>query len=679
MSAFVGTGNGFVTTWYDQSGNSREATQTTAGNQPKIVSNGVVNIFNSKPCVKFDGADDYIESPYWIGTSNELYFVTQTTDNAFLFPRGQTDFGFVAEQGSTSTQISVYWTTQPQLYVNSALTSPVNRHDVYNLLNGYKLSVHKGANISTNFTYLRFGSFIQNGTFDFNGNLFEWIIYPTLQSSQSSIESNINSYYSIYPNPTSVWNLLNAVYSADTTALSSLKTSLVASYNGESNANDSFGTNNGTAVGGLTYGTGKIGNAFTFNGTNAYATIPDGSFNLTSDFSISFWYYHTATGAQRILYNVAIQTTPTNISKGWEVGMGTIGASNTINFSIAKGITSTYTVWEFTTTTMTLNTWHHVVINRQASTNTFCWINGVAQSYTLRGSGTDITYNPTYHTTQPVSIGCYRFLNGTTGEFMKSGSKLDELNLWNRQLTSTEIAELYNSGNGAQYITDSFYKPTTNNALGTNNGTAQGGLTYGVGKVGTAFQFNGTNASVRFPASSMNFTGDFSISGWVNLSSVYNGTYEATLIVNVTAPSWFINPKGFWVRIVGNSVNFDIWNGTTGVGCNWDDSTGSIVKANSGWIHIVATRKSSTGSKLYVNGVLKASNTSTINPTYNSLYQTPNMGSRYILNSSGSVVNSSVFAPDGTKMDGLSVWQKELTQADVTELYNSGNGKQYPN
>ena len=102
---------------------------------------------------------------------------------------------------------------------------------------------------------------------------------------------------------------------------------------------------------------------------------------------------------------------------------------------------------------MTLNTWHHIVINRQASTNTFCWINGVSQAYTLRGSGIDITYDPTYHTTQPISIGCYRFLNGTTGEFMQSGSKLDELNLWNRQLTSTEIAELYNSGTGKFYPT----------------------------------------------------------------------------------------------------------------------------------------------------------------------------------------------------------------------------------
>jgi len=34
--------DGFVTTWYDQSGDSNNSTQTSASNQPKIVSNGVL-------------------------------------------------------------------------------------------------------------------------------------------------------------------------------------------------------------------------------------------------------------------------------------------------------------------------------------------------------------------------------------------------------------------------------------------------------------------------------------------------------------------------------------------------------------------------------------------------------------------------------------------------------------
>jgi hypothetical protein len=199
LLSFVGVGNGFVSIWYDQTVNNKNATQATAANQPQIVSNGVVNTFNSKPCVKFDGNGDFIESSYVAGTSNEMYFVTQTTDNTFIFPRGAVGMGFIADQGSGNSTISFYSGTQPQLYVNSVLTTPTNRGAVYNALNGYKLSLHKGADISSSFSYLRFGNYNPpSGVYDFNGNLFEWIIYPSLQSSQTSIESNINSYYSIY-------------------------------------------------------------------------------------------------------------------------------------------------------------------------------------------------------------------------------------------------------------------------------------------------------------------------------------------------------------------------------------------------------------------------------------------------------------------------------------------------
>jgi hypothetical protein len=44
LLSFVGAGNGFVTTWYDQTNNSRNATQTTAINQFQIVSSGVLNV-----------------------------------------------------------------------------------------------------------------------------------------------------------------------------------------------------------------------------------------------------------------------------------------------------------------------------------------------------------------------------------------------------------------------------------------------------------------------------------------------------------------------------------------------------------------------------------------------------------------------------------------------------------
>jgi hypothetical protein len=62
LLAFSGVGSGFVTTWYDQSGNANNATQTTAANQPQIVSNGGVVLDNGKATIAFDGGNDNMSS-----------------------------------------------------------------------------------------------------------------------------------------------------------------------------------------------------------------------------------------------------------------------------------------------------------------------------------------------------------------------------------------------------------------------------------------------------------------------------------------------------------------------------------------------------------------------------------------------------------------------------------------
>lgn len=54
LASWVGAGNnGFVVTWYDQSGKGNNFAQATAGSQPQIVSSGSVLTRNSKPVVRF--------------------------------------------------------------------------------------------------------------------------------------------------------------------------------------------------------------------------------------------------------------------------------------------------------------------------------------------------------------------------------------------------------------------------------------------------------------------------------------------------------------------------------------------------------------------------------------------------------------------------------------------------
>ena len=54
--------SGFVTTWYDQSTNARNATQATAGLQPRIVNAGTVELKDGKPCIRNHVSDAVLNS-----------------------------------------------------------------------------------------------------------------------------------------------------------------------------------------------------------------------------------------------------------------------------------------------------------------------------------------------------------------------------------------------------------------------------------------------------------------------------------------------------------------------------------------------------------------------------------------------------------------------------------------
>lgn len=56
LLTFCGAGNGYVTIWYDQSGNGNNSVQATATRQPLIVDSGTLITNNSKPSLKFTSA-----------------------------------------------------------------------------------------------------------------------------------------------------------------------------------------------------------------------------------------------------------------------------------------------------------------------------------------------------------------------------------------------------------------------------------------------------------------------------------------------------------------------------------------------------------------------------------------------------------------------------------------------
>jgi hypothetical protein len=83
LLSFVGQGSGFVKTWYDQSGNGRDYIQNTNANQPRIVNSGSLETQNGKAAVRFDGSTSRLASAadYTLTSNQSIYLVNAPTNN----------------------------------------------------------------------------------------------------------------------------------------------------------------------------------------------------------------------------------------------------------------------------------------------------------------------------------------------------------------------------------------------------------------------------------------------------------------------------------------------------------------------------------------------------------------------------------------------------------------------
>jgi hypothetical protein len=215
LITFVGANNGFVTTWYDQSGNGNNIIQTTAVNQPIIISSGVLQTEGTKPAMYFDGINDNLaNASVPLNTYISLYLVSKTTTskplliehspntnngNGFFIYGSSNSSWFFARSGVTnyaegtsnwagSTRILstfIYNSTIRNYYKNSIIQAN-------NLVGGVLLA---NTSLSTSLNI-----FSRNGSLFFSdGNIQELIIYNDISgNNKSGIESNVNSFYSIY-------------------------------------------------------------------------------------------------------------------------------------------------------------------------------------------------------------------------------------------------------------------------------------------------------------------------------------------------------------------------------------------------------------------------------------------------------------------------------------------------
>ena len=208
LLAFCGAGNGFVTTWYDQSGNAKDIGNTTAVRQPQIVSAGTVLLENTKPTIRFDGSNDDFSAGFGIllnqpstmfsvvtplslalGTTRHLIDKHSAGDRQAVYMLVSNN---IALFSGSSFDSGVPFTTTQQLITTTfnSTNSTVNRNS------GATITGNAG---TQNQDGLRIGSNSGIASF-FNMNLQEVILYNFDQSlSIPNIKLNINTFYNVYP------------------------------------------------------------------------------------------------------------------------------------------------------------------------------------------------------------------------------------------------------------------------------------------------------------------------------------------------------------------------------------------------------------------------------------------------------------------------------------------------
>jgi hypothetical protein len=174
LLAFCGAGNGFVTTWYDQSGNVKNAISTTALSQPQIVVSGVVQLQNNKPTI----------------IQTQAFPNLQYLETTYSFDLATNKLASIFNVGKANT-------------ITSGIYYTMRRANLADYTSGLTMVATDGANLNR----LQLGRGA-GGTSLADTRLLDFYINPTVQSLQSTFISTSN--VSIYRN-TSSQSLTNTV------------------------------------------------------------------------------------------------------------------------------------------------------------------------------------------------------------------------------------------------------------------------------------------------------------------------------------------------------------------------------------------------------------------------------------------------------------------------------------
>jgi len=200
---------------------------------------------------------------------------------------------------------------------------------------------------------------------------------------------------------------------------------------------------------------------------------------------------------------------------------------------------------------------------------------------------------------------------------------------------------------------------TPNDAKGVYNATLVNGATYSTGEINNGFSLDGVNDYVTM-GNNFNFNGStpFSFSFWMNLNVLTDQTILG---------KWSNTNVGYLFFLISGKLRIALSNNVSTNILRVD----TINSLTTGIKHIVITydgSKNSSGLKIKIDNSNQS--LTVLNNTLTTNFSTPDS---FIVGWS----NSGLPYFKGI-IDELAIWDKVLADTEVTELYNSGSGKQYP-
>lgn len=259
--------------------------------------------------------------------------------------------------------------------------------------------------------------------------------------------ANAGSYFVLVTNSFGFAQSSNAVLTVNsggggTNTCTPPPSGLVAWWKGQSNTLDSAGSNNGTVVNGsIAYAAGEVGKAFRYTNNSGYVTVaasPSLNVGQGSGFTLEAWIQPADLVNEMPIFEWQYNTN--NDFNGAHFWVSSINGPGCLFANVVDSSNTSH--WIYSSPGILTSNYQHVAL-------TYDKASGVASIYrngVLVVSNSIGSFTP--YTTGNLLLGERTFLGGQPTHHYLGG--LDEMSVYSRALSQSEIAAIYNAGSAGK-------------------------------------------------------------------------------------------------------------------------------------------------------------------------------------------------------------------------------------